>query len=402
MCGLVGGVGELNIAKHRDAVNTMLIFDVVRGHHSTGVAFVKRDGEAVVVKKLGNPFELLDSREYDKEFSKYDNWAMIGHNRWATKGKINRVNAHPFQFDNVVGAHNGTLRSVTNLRDWKDFEVDSENVMWNVECEGIHKTLPKLQGAYALTIYDGGEESLYLARNKERPLYFCYTKDAKTLFWASEEWMLTVALKRAKVEHNQIFELREGNLMRIERAGKDGKLRTSFRPFEMHKPVVAAVNNYVTGGKTSPKPQETVEFTVDGFEKSQYGSNKYIVGTSTCKDSHEIRIYAPENGPVWKLLMESVNAFKGNVTSSGIQGGVKIKYVQHTTVQEVEYKVVDDLPDMYAHPNGSLINAEEWKKLCDDGCSWCHRLLNDDDAGELGLYLESVVCPKCATDLKVA
>lgn len=398
MCGLVGGVGELNLTKHREAINTMLILDVLRGPHSTGVAFVKSDGSSVVSKKLGNPFELLDSREYEKEYSKFNNWAMLGHNRWATKGKITKANAHPFTFDNVVGAHNGTLRSVTNLRDWKDFEVDSENIMWNIECEGILETLPKLQGAYALTVYDEGEKAVFLARNQERPLYFCYTKDAKTLFWASEQWILTVALNKSKIEHNELFELKEGNLMRIEKGDKDGKLKTSFRPFTVHK----AVNNYVTGVKHTPKPTETIEFTVDGVEQSRYGASKFILGTSTCKAAYEVRVFAPENGPTWKLLMSSMQAFKGNVTNTGTEGNVKIKYVTHTSCVEVEYKVVDDLPEMYAHPNGSLITSAEWTKLCDDGCSWCHRLLNDDDAGELGWYMESVVCPKCATDLKVA
>lgn len=391
MCGLIGGVGELNLAKHREAINMMLIFDVVRGKHSTGMAFVNKAGDINVQKKLGNPFELLDSIGYEKQYDKYDNWVMMGHNRWATKGKINKRNAHPFEFDNVVGAHNGTLRDVTPLKDHKDFEVDSENVMWNVEQEGLTTTLPKLRGAYALTIYDAREKALFLARNPERTLFYCFTKDNKTLFWASEQWMLEVALSRCSIEHNPVQPLKEGVLMKIDRSGEGGSIKTYVRNFEMYKAPVVAVG----------KGRDKVEFTVDGTTKSIYGSSKYIVGTTLCEGQHEVRIHTPEGGPTWNKLLSSMLAFRGDVTSTSFNGKEKILYVLHTTLSEVEFTETEE-PVFYAHPSGKILTSDEWKKLCDAGCAWCHRLLNDDDEEEMGLYLEEVVCPQCAKDLKVA
>lgn len=393
MCGLIGGVGALNIKKHRDAIGQMLIFDVVRGHHSTGMAFVKNDMSHHVVKKLGNPFELIDSLEFDREMLKHDNWAMIGHNRWATKGAVNKRNAHPFQFDDVVGAHNGTLRDTSTLRDHKSFEVDSEALMWNIEMEGIETTLPKIRGAFAITVFDKSTSTLYLARNSERPLHYCYTKDGNTMFWASEEWMLEVSCDRNKIDIGEIYELPVGQLMKIK---KDGvKLQVTFRPFEQWKAPVTSLPKSTT-------QREKVTFTVDGTRKSSYSKDLYIVGTTLDKEENEVKVYAKEGSELWEKLLSSVNAFKGETSGfSSIGNGKKSFYIYLASIEEVEYEAEDE-PVLYLHPDGSLIEPKEWEKLKNDGCSWCTNPITDEDAGELGLYHNKVICPSCAKNLGVS
>lgn len=393
MCGLIGGVGALNIKKHRDAIGEMLIFDVVRGHHSTGMAFVKNDMSHHVVKKLGNPFELIDSLEFDREMLKHDNWAMIGHNRLATKGAVNKRNAHPFQFDDVVGAHNGTLRDTSTLRDHRTFEVDSEALMWNIEMEGIETTLPKIRGAFAITVFDKSTSTLYLARNSERPLHYCYTKDGNTMFWASEEWMLEVSCDRNKIDIGEIYELPVGQLMKIK---KDGlKLQVTFRPFEQWKAPVTSL-------PASTAQREKVTFTVDGTRKSSYSKDLYIVGTTLDKEENEVKVYAKEGSELWEKLLSSVNAFKGETSGfSSIGNGKKSFYIYLASIEEVEYEEEDE-PVLYLHPDGSLIEPKEWEKLKNDGCSWCTNPITDEDAGELGLYHDKVICPSCAKNLGVS
>src|SRR5690606_8536689 len=108
MCGLVGVAG--NITSVSDKIfRTLLILDTVRGEHSTGVAAVRRNTEEVyLAKQLGNPFELFNDKRYDTAINSI-NKVIIGHNRFATRGAVNKANAHPFENDLVVGAHNGTL-----------------------------------------------------------------------------------------------------------------------------------------------------------------------------------------------------------------------------------------------------------------------------------------------------
>lgn len=389
MCGLVGGVGNLSVLRHREMIREMLIYDVVRGHHSTGVAFVKNDMSHHVVKKMGNPFELLDSKEFDNQFTSGQNWAMIGHNRWATKGKVNKANAHPFQFDNVVGAHNGTLRDLTTLMDYRRFEVDSEALMWNIENEGIVDTLPKIRGAFAITVYDQSEETLFIARNSERPMHYCYTEDGKTMFWASEPWMLMVAADRNSIKIGEVFSLEVGHLMKVSR--DKGGLKTSFRPFTPWKPQPIVV--------AQSKPRKKVEFTVDGEEKSKYGSGKYITGTTLCKDQFEVRVHTQENSTLWNLLMSSSQAFEAEVSSDVAQDKGRLYYLIPATVKEIEYKIDDDEPVLFLHPDGRLLDRHEWDSVCTNGCNYCTGPITDEDCGELVLYMGEVICPGCSKNL---
>ncbi|MSE24831.1 hypothetical protein GKC32_10305, partial [Lactobacillus curvatus] len=71
---------------------------------------------------------------------------LMGHNRWATKGKINERNAHPFEHDHIIGAHNGTLRNQHLLPNHLDFEVDSDNIFHAMSTIGVDATIAKTSG----------------------------------------------------------------------------------------------------------------------------------------------------------------------------------------------------------------------------------------------------------------
>lgn len=207
MCGLVGVAGDLNNNIDR-VLNPLLVFDSVRGEDSTGVAFIHRiKNSTAVVKAVGSPFELFNEGKYDSNIKRL-NRALIGHNRFATTGAVNRANAHPFDFDTLVGVHNGTLRSKYKLPDHMDFRVDSAALFNAIEMIGLKDAIAPLGGdgnAWSLVWWDKLDETLNFLRNKERPMWMCRSEDSKQLFWASEYWMLDVALARAGVKRSEIF-----------------------------------------------------------------------------------------------------------------------------------------------------------------------------------------------------
>ena len=143
ICGLVGAAGVLTGTEEKILTN-LLIVDSLRGTDSTGVAVINRVDDVKVAKAVGNPFELVESRAYTNALVGA-NKVIIGHNRYGTQGKINRRNAHPFEFDMLVGAHNGTLRSKHKLDDSRNFDVDSENLYHHIDKLGLYSAMEHLK-----------------------------------------------------------------------------------------------------------------------------------------------------------------------------------------------------------------------------------------------------------------
>lgn len=208
MCGLVGLAGNIN-KDQKTVFRDMFIFDAVRGLDSSGVVVVrsiepKDEKQYIIEKDLGPPQNLwdwnvesvFDGRGNVKGWPK----VLMGHNRAATIGKVTTNNAHPFEFDHIVGMHNGSLRNWRDLEDAKDFDVDSKALLNNIAKNGIDHTWKNFTGAAAITYWDDKEKRLNFIRNSERPLYLSTSKNEQVLFWASESWMIHAAAGRNNVE----------------------------------------------------------------------------------------------------------------------------------------------------------------------------------------------------------
>lgn len=192
------------------------MLDTIRGADSTGIFSSSKYVEKnEIVKDTGTPFDgILDSKGGKSVFFN-NNKLLIGHNRAATKGKVTPENAHPFEHDHIVGVHNGTIRKQHLFLDHTKFEVDSDNLYYNLSKEGLEETLKKTDGAYALVYYDKEQQEVNFVRNNERPLYYMYSEDGKCLFWASEPWMLEVALFKANIKHGQVMQFTALNWYRL-------------------------------------------------------------------------------------------------------------------------------------------------------------------------------------------
>lgn len=202
MCGLVGLAGNCTV-NYKDVFTDLLLVDVLRGHHSTGAAFVRRDNNDIILEKAPVPSPMwIGTQQYQEMIKQVGIKAMIGHNRYATVGEKNAANAHPFAFPGLVGAHNGTLKEWARkeIDVAKKFGTDSEAIFANFVQHGVKDTIGSIDGAWALTWFDAETNTMNLLRNKERPLFYCYSADRETMFWASEATMLEWILGRRNVK----------------------------------------------------------------------------------------------------------------------------------------------------------------------------------------------------------
>jgi hypothetical protein len=191
----------------------MLHFDVTRGEDSTGVALrktTKNRASVIIAKVEGHPYNL--SRKFPELFndkgvlhSKTDERFdfLMGHNRSATIGVVNSTNAHPFHHGDITGCHNGTIHvGLLSLPKGEEIigNTDSEKVIYALS-KGwtIKKIMDTVTGAAALTWWDSSVKTFNLYRNKERPLFYTHN-DANTVFaYASEDWILRLALTKGKL-----------------------------------------------------------------------------------------------------------------------------------------------------------------------------------------------------------
>lgn len=192
-----------------EVFKNMLAFDQLRGVHSTGlfglfrpynkepfykvnkecmegVDFVRSPMFANAIGHVNQQGAGVTSTEWAK--------AMFGHNRYATQGAINAVNAHPFTHGHITLAHNGTLRNQSLLPDSEKFEVDSENICYSINKIGVKETVKRLNGAFALIWFDSEKLTMNILRNSEREFHLFETSSGDW-FGCSEEkmgdWLLT-------------------------------------------------------------------------------------------------------------------------------------------------------------------------------------------------------------------
>lgn len=227
MCGIVAVITKnttgFNQAQ-KDAFKLLLWLDQLRGEDSTGVITIENDGNVHIAKEAVDAHEFSQKKEFHEIVGKAwsRGFAMVGHNRKATRGSITDENAHPFWVeDKLVLVHNGSYNG--SHKHLKDVEVDSNAIAHHLadagsEPEDIEKALKHINAAYALVWYDIQNKRLNFIRNTQRPLCVMETNDA--IYLASEGSMLRFASERLglkPVEKNGgPFLLKEHQLVTIQ------------------------------------------------------------------------------------------------------------------------------------------------------------------------------------------
>lgn len=409
MCGLVGVAGAITKGVE-DAFHTLLQLDTIRGPHSTGVLIVNKDKEASVHKALGTPWELFDSKKYYKAMNNGLN-VLIGHNRFATKGAVNVKNAHPFEFENVIGCHNGTLSSQVGLDDHNDFVVDSENIYHHMNNNGVEGTIDKLNGAFALTWYDTKAHTVNLIRNSQRPLFYAFTEDRKTVMWASESWMLSVAAMKHGIKLTKVMDLPEMHLTTIGvQFGYSGMVNAidhvSVRKMEGYKPPVIHSSQVVPFSKKSTASSfascqkhigNVVKFSVVGEGCSINGRQPYLEASIDGDEDAIIRIFAGKNSDLWKQMMTSPNFYTGKVLSySSVEGGY-LTVLLNTVTEMAEEELSDEV---FLGYNKKTYSKDQMRNLLGKhGCAWCSEISPVSESHELIWCSEDTYICACCQEL---
>lgn len=191
MCGLIGAFGVVSHELRTRVFKDMLDVCASRGRDSTGVIKVDKNLDYTWVKNVGHPAMLYDTRTYERSIEVGDAVALIGHTRSKTVGEVSIKNAHPFDFENegICGVHNGTLTGIYKFEEYHHTKVDSEILYERMSKTSAEEVFGEIEGAWACVWWNNKTKTINFFRNNQRPLVFTWSKDQKTLFWASEEQM---------------------------------------------------------------------------------------------------------------------------------------------------------------------------------------------------------------------
>lgn len=186
MCGIFGYVGKENA--------TEIIFKGLksleyRGYDSWGISVLNDQYIPSVYKEVG-----AISDHSGSDLDCIVGTVGVGHSRWATHGKVNKVNTHPHlnKDGNVVVVHNGIIDNYLSLKNdliskgyaFKsdtDTEVIAHLIDYYMKTENVVDSIKlaneRLEGRYAFLVMFDGMDAIYAIR-EGAPLIVGVSDDA--------------------------------------------------------------------------------------------------------------------------------------------------------------------------------------------------------------------------------
>jgi len=154
-----------------------------RGKDSTGIVYLNKKNAEIYRGFLAGNFvgDLLFPRKTTRGF--------FGHVRYATIGsKTDIRNVHPFETENIVGAHNGTIFNYKWLKRHFNLvttsDCDSEVIFRLIDQEGVD-ALKYVIGTFTIVYYYKDKPTeVYALTNGAKPLEFLFYEN-KFIAWAS-------------------------------------------------------------------------------------------------------------------------------------------------------------------------------------------------------------------------
>lgn len=236
MCGIYGYLGKNK--KILQLVFKALKILRSRGYDSYGYCCFSN--KEIIIEKTTN--KNLEEK-FNKETLKKEGNTIITHTRWATNGKVNEQNTHPFISSNgkFVLVHNGIIENASSLKknilNYKDFSSDTdsevivnllehmyekhENLSFN---NVLSKTFEKLKGCWSVLIYKTDEpNNIYISRN-ETPLVIGFNKSEFHLSSDSDTFAEYV---------NKYFEIENKEIVKLTYNEKNNSV--NYKDFENYK-----------------------------------------------------------------------------------------------------------------------------------------------------------------------
>ena len=228
MCGIVGYAGKTNVIKN---IMTGLKSLEYRGYDSSGIAYLDKNNNIKIYKKVGQIKNLDQILNYEDEAS-----LGISHTRWATHGGVTDTNAHPHNQGIITLVHNGIIENYEELK--KELEKEGYNFKSSTDSEvaaalidklykenkDMLKTLvilkDKLKGSYAFNIINSDIPNKIYGIRKDVPL-IVGVSDHGNMFASDIPAILHVTNKYIVLNNNEIVELEQDNIKYYNREGKE-------------------------------------------------------------------------------------------------------------------------------------------------------------------------------------
>ena len=228
MCGIVGYAGKTNVIKN---IMTGLKSLEYRGYDSSGIAYLDKNNNIKIYKKVGQIKNLDQILNYEDEAS-----LGISHTRWATHGGVTDTNAHPHNQGKITLVHNGIIENYEELK--KELEKEGYNFKSSTDSEvaaalidklykenkDMLKTLvilkDKLKGSYAFNIINSDIPNKIYGIRKDVPL-IVGVSDHGNMFASDIPAILHVTNKYIVLNNNEIVELEQDNIKYYNSEGKE-------------------------------------------------------------------------------------------------------------------------------------------------------------------------------------
>lgn len=199
LCGIFGGVGNWNLG----VIRALAICNEDRGSDSLGFF----DSTGKMVKCATTPTAGLRQQNISDwlENSKNNAWLVAGHTRAATRGSVNRKNAHPFRYGRIIGAHNGVVDCPNH------YAVDSQYLFDTLsKAKGdYNKAWADISGYWGVSWYDGTDFYLQVHNGE---LHYGYYDGC--LYYSSSEKHLATCIGPVEIKR-----LTEGQTLKCSEDG---------------------------------------------------------------------------------------------------------------------------------------------------------------------------------------